>query len=98
MGMGGESPQQLTDFQTINQDLILSDLVVVEKRQERLEADKKRGKKIDLEELSLVTQCLKHLENELPLRKMPELAASPVIEGLCIHVGQTHDGVVQQCR
>jgi ribosome-binding ATPase len=81
MGMGGEVPQQLTDFQTINQDLILSDLVVVEKRLERLEADKKRGKKIDIEELSLVRQCLKHLENELPLRKMPELAASPVLRG-----------------
>jgi ribosome-binding ATPase YchF (GTP1/OBG family) len=79
--MGGEVPQQLSDFQTINQELILSDLVVVEKRLERLETDKKRGKKIDLEELSLITQCLKHLENEVPLRKRPELAAAPALRG-----------------
>ncbi len=80
-GMGGDAPQQLSDFQTINQDLILSDLVVVEKRQERLETDKKRGKKIDMEELSLITQCLKHLENEMPLRKLPDLAGAPVLRG-----------------
>ena len=35
-GMGGEVPQQLSDFHSINQELILSDLVVVEKRMERL--------------------------------------------------------------
>jgi ribosome-binding ATPase YchF (GTP1/OBG family) len=79
--MGGEAPQQLSDFQTINQELILSDLIVVEKRLERLETDKKRGKKIDLEELSLITRCLKQLENEIPLRKMPELASAPVLRG-----------------
>ena len=81
MGMGGEAPQQLSDFQTINQELILSDLIVVEKRLERLETDKKRGKKIDMEELSLITKCLKQLENEIPLRKMPELASAPVLRG-----------------
>ncbi len=80
-GMGGEAPRQLFDFQTINQDLILSDQVVVEKRIERLETDKKRGKKIDMEELSLIRQCLKHLENEIPLRKIPELAAAPALRG-----------------
>ena len=68
-GMGGETPRQLFDFQRINQELILSDLVVVEKRLERLETDKKRGKKIDMEELSLITQCLKHLENEIAAAK-----------------------------
>jgi hypothetical protein len=54
---------------------------MVEKRLERLETDKKRGKKIDAEELSLITQCLKHLENEVPLRKMPELAVAPALRG-----------------
>lgn len=81
MGMGGEAPRQMFDFQTINQEMILSDLVVVEKRMERLETDKKRGKKIDIEELSLITQCLKNLEKEIPLRKIPELAAAPALRG-----------------
>jgi len=80
-GLGGENPQPLSDFQSVNQELILSDLVVAEKRLERIENDKKRGKKIDMEEMSLITQCLKHLENETPLRKIPELAVSPLLKG-----------------
>lgn len=80
-GTGGEVVQPLSEFQSINQELILSDLVVVEKRLDRLENDKKRGKKMDVEELTLITHCLKHLENEVPLRKMPELAAAPALRG-----------------
>jgi GTP-binding protein YchF len=79
--IGGESPQLLSDFQKIDQDLILSDLVVVEKRLERLENDKKRGKKVEPEELQLITQCLKQLENEIPLRKTPVLATAPILRG-----------------
>jgi GTP-binding protein YchF len=80
-GPRGDSSQLLSDFQKINQELMISDMVVVEKRLERLENDKKRGKKIDVEELSLITQCLKHLENEMPLRKIPSLAAAPALRG-----------------
>ncbi len=80
-GMGGELPRQVFEFQSINQELMLSDQVVVEKRLERLETDKKRGKKTDMEELTLITQCLKHLENEIPLRKIPELAEAPALRG-----------------
>jgi GTP-binding protein YchF len=81
MGMGGESPQILSDFQKLDQELMISDLVTVEKRIERLENDKKRGKKIDPEELLLITQCLKQLEDEMPLRKIPALATAPLLRG-----------------
>jgi GTP-binding protein YchF len=80
-GIAGDSPQLVSDFLKINQELMISDMVVVEKRLERLENDKKRGKKIDTDELSLITQCLKHLENEMPLRKIPVLAAAPGLRG-----------------
>ncbi len=81
IGTGGEVPRPLSDFQTTDQEMILSDLVAVEKRLERLENDKKRGKKTDMEEQLLLQQCLKHLENEIPLRKFSEITSAPVLRG-----------------
>jgi len=56
---GFEDPTPQADFRKLDQELILADLVVIEKRLERLELDSKRGKKIDNEELSLLQDCLK---------------------------------------
>ena len=83
-GISGETPRPLIDLQTIDQELILSDLVVVEKRLERLTNDKKRGKKIDTEEQTLLLQCLNHLEDETPLRKYPDIASNPVLRGFAL--------------
>lgn len=80
-GYGFEPPTPFEDIQNIEQDIIVSDLVVTEKRLERLELDKKRGKQIDPEELPLLKQCLKNLEQEYPLRKKPELAFAHVLRG-----------------
>jgi ribosome-binding ATPase YchF (GTP1/OBG family) len=70
---GFEDPTPREDFHKLDQELMLADLVVVEKRLERLELDRKRGKKIEVEELSLLNECLKKLENEVPLRRFPIL-------------------------
>jgi GTP-binding protein YchF len=78
---GGEPPDPKTDFTALDQELILSDLVVVEKRLERLEADNKRGNKYNPEEHTLLQESLKHLEDEIPLRRFPEIAASPLLRG-----------------
>ncbi len=48
---------------------------------EHLELEQKRGRKINLEELQLLKKCNEKLENEVPLRKTPELAAEPVLKG-----------------
>lgn len=80
-GYGFEPPSPYKDFLTLDQELILSDLGVVEKRLERLELDKKRGKSLEQEEISLLTQCLKHLEDEIPLRKFPEIASAHLLKG-----------------
>ncbi|QTA79516.1 GTP binding domain-containing protein [Desulfonema limicola] len=80
-GYGFETPEPFQDFQNINQDMIVSDLVVIEKRLERLELDKKRGKQVDNEELPLLEQCKKNLEQEYPLRKNPEIASAHVLKG-----------------
>jgi GTP-binding protein YchF len=78
---GLEDPSPYADFHELDQELILADLVVIEKRLERLELDKKRGKKADAEELSLLNDCLKDLENEIPLRKFSDLASAQNLRG-----------------
>jgi ribosome-binding ATPase len=80
-GFGLEASTPQKDIITLDQELIISDLVVVEKRLERLSADNRRGKKIDAMEHSLLEACLKHLESEAPLRNDPELATAPQLRG-----------------
>ncbi len=78
---GMNPPNPLEDFSSLNQELILADLLVAEKRMERIDLDSKRGKAIDAEELSLLQQCRKHLEDEIPLRRYAELASAPTLRG-----------------
>jgi hypothetical protein len=78
-GMEAALPYQ--DFIRLNQELILSDLVVVEKRLERLELDQKRGLKVDQEGFSLLNECRKILEGEKPLRKYSDLSTTPPLKG-----------------
>lgn len=80
-GYGFEAPTPYQDFQTIDQELILTDLVVVEKKLEHMGLDKKRGKKADPEELLLLNQCLEALEKEIPLRNLPDLASAHLLKG-----------------
>ncbi|MFP4348243.1 MAG: DUF933 domain-containing protein [Thermodesulfobacteriota bacterium] len=80
-GYGYSDPTPAADFAALDQDLVLADLVVVEKRLERLELDRRRGKQIDPEELSLLERCRESLEQEIPLRKHPDLASAHVLKG-----------------
>ena len=78
---GFEKQTPSEDFIKLDQEFILSDLVVAEKRLERLELDRQRGNPIDNEELSLLDECRKTLENEIPLRKKAELASARKLRG-----------------
>ena len=78
---GFESKAPYDDFILMDQELILADLVVVEKRIERLELDHRRGKKMSPEEHALLMACRENLENEIPLRRIPELALAPLLRG-----------------
>ena len=80
-GYGFEKPTPYQDFQTVDQELILTDLVVVERKLEHLGLEKNRGKKIETEELSLLNQCLEALEKEIPLRKFPDIASAHLLKG-----------------
>lgn len=72
----------------LDQELVLTDLMVVEKRLERMELDKKRGKPTEQEEVSLLTECLKKLEDEIPLRKFPDIASAHLLKGYAFLSGK----------
>jgi hypothetical protein len=78
---GLAEPTPLEDVNLIDQELILTDFMVAEKRFERLSLDQKRGRKGDPEELALLKACISTLENNIPLRQRPELASAPQLRG-----------------
>ena len=80
-GLGDEQATPLEDFSSLNEEMIFADLLVVEKRIERLGLDKKRGKSVDPEEVRLLENCREILEKERPLRSNPKLAAAPQLKG-----------------
>jgi GTP-binding protein YchF len=66
---GGIDP--LRDIDNLETELLLSDLVVVEKRLERVEKDRKKIKSADLDhEWTLLHQCKELLEANTPLRQL----------------------------
>ena len=80
-GFGVEPPTPEADFYKVNQELMLADFMVAEKRLERLLLDKKRGKKVNPEEISLLQQCVTSLEDDIPLRKNKSLATAQPLRG-----------------
>ena len=78
---GLAEPTPIEDVNHIDQELILNDFMVAEKRLERLNLDQKRGQKSDSEERALLEACISTLENNTPLRRRPELAAAPLLRG-----------------
>jgi len=80
-GPGGTPPTPEQDFWQIEEEMILSDLMVAEKRLEKIELDRKRGKKPEGEEVSLLKTCAGFLEKAEPLRKTPEPASAPLLKG-----------------
>ncbi|MEW5949469.1 MAG: DUF933 domain-containing protein [Thermodesulfobacteriota bacterium] len=82
--VGGIAPAARSDIGKVESELMLADLIVVEKRLARIEEDKKRGRKIDEEEHNLLSRCLAALEEEKPLRSLGEAASSPLLKGFSL--------------
>ncbi len=78
---GIDPPNPSADFRRLDQDLILTDLAVVEKRLERMTAESKKGKPVDKEEEALLLECRTILEAETPLRRHPEIAGAKLLRG-----------------
>ena len=80
-GYGLDAPTPRDDVAAIDQELIISDLVVVEKRLERLALDERRGKKPSPEEVALLNRCKEALDQEVPLRRFPDITAAKLLRG-----------------
>jgi hypothetical protein len=74
-------PDPLADFRRLEEELIISDLIVAEKRIERLDADLKKNRKIDQAEYGLVKECKAVLDAGNPLRRNSALARAPALRG-----------------
>ncbi|NQT25114.1 redox-regulated ATPase YchF [candidate division KSB1 bacterium] len=68
-------------FQKLNEDLIFADLVVAEKRHERLSRDKQYGRAYDQDEFHLLESVKNWLEENKSLRHHPELATAHKLRG-----------------
>jgi ribosome-binding ATPase len=78
---GGPPQTPEEDFRRLEEELILTDLAVVEKRIERIELDKKRGKRPEGDEESLIRTCNEILEQGRPLRSDEKLVLEPALKG-----------------
>jgi len=78
---GGPPPTPEEDFFKLESEMILIDLLVAEKRIEKIKSDEKKGKEINTQELSLVKRCRDILSEDKPLRDNPEIATSPLLRG-----------------
>ncbi len=74
-------PDPLADFRRLDEELIFSDLLVADKRLERLDADLKKNRKIDQAEYGLMQECKSVLDSGTPLRRNPDLAFAPALRG-----------------
>src|ERR1039458_8419129 len=69
------SVDPIRDLEDVEMELVLSDLVVVEKRMERLEKDRRKIKSLELDrEFALIERCKATLEQNVALRTL-ELSA-----------------------
>jgi len=77
---GMDAPEPEKDYIQMNEDMILADFMVVEKRIERMK--KERGQKnISQIEMDLLKQCLELLEKNQPIRNNPDLTKAPELKG-----------------
>ncbi|MCA1962001.1 MAG: YchF family ATPase [Desulfomonile sp.] len=73
--------EPLQDLDLVEEDLILSDLGVVEKRLERVAKDIKKGRKELADEAALLEQARSILDQGKPLRIFPPAAESELLRG-----------------
>ena len=77
----GQPPSPQEDFEQFESELILTDLMSVEKRLERLEKEVKKGKKGDPRELELLKKAHEILDSGQALRTSEEIAGAPQLRG-----------------
>jgi len=77
---GTDDPSPEKDYNQMAEDMILADLMVVEKRIERIQKERNK-KNVSGNELDLLKQCQDLLEKNMPIRTNPELVSAPELKG-----------------
>lgn len=78
-GLGAPTPAE--DLRAFAEEMLLADLITVERRLERIAAERQRGRSTDGEEIALLEQARGLLEAEEPLRDTPELVGHVKMRG-----------------
>lgn len=78
---GGAEADPERDYWELEEEMIIADLAVTENRIERIEKDRKRGKKEQADEYDLLLSCKKMLEDGDPIRSNENLASHPLLRG-----------------
>lgn len=73
--------EPLKDLERVEEEIILADLSVVEKRIERINSDMRKGRKELAPELELLERAHSILEEGKPLRFLPDAADSEMLRG-----------------
>ncbi len=79
--LAGLAPEPQRELKQLHEELLFSDLVIVERRLERLEKEIKKGKVPKERELELLKRAKVLLEEGKPLRADEELKAHPLLKG-----------------
>lgn len=74
-------PEPLKDFKAVEEEMVLSDLAVVEKRLERVGKDMQRGRKELAAEFALLEQARAMLDEGKPLRLFPPSREADSLRG-----------------
>ncbi len=77
----GSVPSPQADFDTLESEMILTDLISIEKRLERLEKECNKGKKDGLVELELLREAKAALDAGKALRTFPHIVNAQVLKG-----------------
>ncbi len=81
---GLEEPRPYQDLTALEDEFVLSDLMVVENRLERLRTDKKKGRPAEAREMALLEEAQTMLEQGRPLRHNSEISESPLLRGFSL--------------
>ena len=78
-GLG--APDPAGDYAAFQDEILLNDLIKVERRLERVAMERQRGREVDKEEIQLLEQAKAHLEAEKPLRELPGVGGHVKLRG-----------------
>lgn len=97
----GSPPDPQADFERLEEEILFSDLIIVERRLERMEQEAKKGRKYHMEEYDLLKKAGHMLEQGRPLRSDPGIATSQKLRGyaflsakpeiVCLNFGEDTD-------